>query len=185
MLDSYLFDLRNGPIYSTTQVLNAAWSPDGAWAAFIGPDQITIVDGEGQPRSTLQHGCQFVDLAWNPAADLTLPESGCRAGRDLWVAEQDVHRLGDTLTVVVHNSGNQAVQGALSLFITEEQPGGRAAFYKATAQVVPPCGGLLLYLDIGNLTAPLTLGVNSPGEPDTLPEDDYDNNQVTLHPTEP
>ena len=182
---SYIFDLRSGPVYTTTQVMNATWSPDGAWVAFVGSKQITIVDRKGQLGSTLQHSCQPISLAWNPAADLTLPESACHAGRDLWVAEQDVHHVGHTLVVVVHNSGDQAVQGNLSMSVTQDQPGGRAAFYKAAAQVVPPCGGLLSYLDIGDLSAPLTLNINPPDEPDALPEDDYGNNQVTLYPTEP
>jgi hypothetical protein len=48
------------------------WSPDGAWIALDGPDEVVIVDKEGHERYALKpigdESCSHV--TWNPAADL-------------------------------------------------------------------------------------------------------------------
>jgi Tol biopolymer transport system component len=68
---TYLFDLDAGAVYTATQSWNAAWSPDGAWVAFAGEGQVTVVDQAGRPRFALGHGGSCSDIAWNPAADLS------------------------------------------------------------------------------------------------------------------
>ncbi|MGD9099358.1 MAG: hypothetical protein PVF45_02680 [Anaerolineae bacterium] len=78
---AYLFDLNAGPIYTATHNSNAAWSPDGAWAAFAGQGPVTIVDQNGDARFTLERGGACSDVAWNPAADLDdLGQTTSRAG---------------------------------------------------------------------------------------------------------
>jgi Tol biopolymer transport system component len=69
--NGHLFDLNAGPIYTATHAWDAAWSPDGAWVAFAGQDQVTIVDQEGQERFTLEGEGACSAVAWNPAADLS------------------------------------------------------------------------------------------------------------------
>jgi Tol biopolymer transport system component len=68
---AYLFDLQRGAIYTATNNLGGAWSPDGRWFGFAGGDGVSIVDQEGQTRSTLKPGELCSDIVWNPAADLS------------------------------------------------------------------------------------------------------------------
>jgi Tol biopolymer transport system component len=180
----YLLDLENGPIYTTTRVLGATWSPDGEWLAFDGQNQLTVVDQDGQPRSVLSHDCDSVSPAWNPAADLALPDVECRAGLDLWLDPQDVYRAGDNLVVTVHNGGTQNTP-RLWLVIDSAASGDTSSssnrWMYGGNLVVPACGSLLLRLAFDDLPdGPLTLTVNPLDVPDALPELDYDNNQVTL-----
>jgi hypothetical protein len=69
---SFLFDLDTGPIYFGAQSRSAAWSPDGAWVALNGTDEVVIVDQEGHEHYTLKprgsDSCS--NVVWNPAADL-------------------------------------------------------------------------------------------------------------------
>jgi Tol biopolymer transport system component len=69
--ESYLFDLQAGPIYTATQDWIAAWSPDGAWVAFAGHDQLTIVDQTGQARFSMGDGASCSAAVWSPVADLS------------------------------------------------------------------------------------------------------------------
>jgi Tol biopolymer transport system component len=69
--ESFLFDLDAGPLYSTARARRAAWSPDGAWVAFMGTNAMTIVDQDGWERLTLELPGSCTDLTWNPAADLS------------------------------------------------------------------------------------------------------------------
>jgi WD40 repeat protein len=68
---AHLFDLQRGAIYTATNSLGGGWSPDGRWFGFAGDDGISIVDQEGQTRSTLKPGELCSDISWNPAADLS------------------------------------------------------------------------------------------------------------------
>jgi Tol biopolymer transport system component len=69
--NAYLFDLKAGPIFTATQSWDASWSPDGAWLAFSGQEQVTIVDENGRDRFALgkEGGCSTA--VWNPVADLS------------------------------------------------------------------------------------------------------------------
>jgi WD40 repeat protein len=79
---AYLFDLNAGPIYTATHNSSAAWSPDGAWAAFAGQGPVTIVDQDGNVRFTLKYGSACSNVTWNPAADLDdLGQTTSRARR--------------------------------------------------------------------------------------------------------
>jgi Tol biopolymer transport system component len=180
----YLLDLESGSIYTTTQVLSAAWSPDGEWLAFDGQDQLAVVDQEGQPRSVLNHDCDLVYPTWNPAADLTPPASECRAGLDLWLDERDIYLFENTFVIVVHNSGDQEARDVRLRFTSGGDEDVELPYYYINASVehvAPPCGGLLLRVAVrGELSGPLTVSVNPPDEPGALPELDYENNQVTL-----
>jgi Tol biopolymer transport system component len=76
----FLFDLKAGPIYQINQSWDAAspalragasGSPDGAWVAFAGQDQITIVGRDGQERYRLENNGPCFNPVWNPVADLS------------------------------------------------------------------------------------------------------------------
>jgi hypothetical protein len=180
----YLLDLESGPIYTTTRVSIAAWSPNGEWLAFDGQGQLTVVDQEGRPRSVLSHDCGFVSPTWNPAADLALPDVECRVGLDLWLDPQDVYRSEDNLVVTVHNSGDQSARSMLRLTVDSAVTGDTSSSsygWTLGGFVVPPCGSLMFRLTADDLPdGPLTLSVNPPDMPGALPELDYENNQVTL-----
>lgn len=68
---AHLYDLQRGAIYTATNSLGGAWSPDGNWIAFAGRDGVSIVDQEGQTRATLRPGERCSDVAWNPNTDLS------------------------------------------------------------------------------------------------------------------
>jgi hypothetical protein len=67
---AYLFDLIDGPLYASHGAQGMAWSPDGAWIAFLERGEVRIVDETGQLRFTLQpEGTGSCSAAvWNPAA---------------------------------------------------------------------------------------------------------------------
>ncbi len=69
--ETVIFDLSAGPIYTTTDIWEAAWSPDGAWVALVGSDQIALVDSSGQVRFRFNSPGSCREVAWNPAADLS------------------------------------------------------------------------------------------------------------------
>jgi hypothetical protein len=69
--ETVLFDLSAGPIYTATDIRDAAWSPDGAWVALVGKDQIALVDSAGQVRFSFKPPGACREVVWNPVADLT------------------------------------------------------------------------------------------------------------------
>jgi Tol biopolymer transport system component len=69
--DGFLVDLNAGPIHQAVQSWNAAWSPDGAWVAFAGQNQITVVDQDGQVKYTLEGNGPCFNPVWNPVADFS------------------------------------------------------------------------------------------------------------------
>lgn len=78
--ETVLFDLSAGSIYTDTDIREAAWSPDGAWVALVGRDQITVVDSTGQTRLRFEPPGRCREAVWNPAADLSQLERSVMAG---------------------------------------------------------------------------------------------------------
>jgi Tol biopolymer transport system component len=180
-MNGYLFDLEAGPLYTAVQSSEATWSPDGAWVAFAGRNQVTVVSQEGEVRSVWRHGGICSVPSWNPAADLTLPDVECAAGLDLWIAEGGVYRVGNMHMILVHNRGDQAVRNVPARIVDAT---GNSSNIMSLGSV-PPCGSLLVGIPAREWVGPLTVVVNPPQEPGALPENDYGNNQVTVTLPEP
>ncbi len=172
----FLFDLGSGLLYTAAESWNAAWSPDGAWAAFAGQNQVTIVDQEGRPRSILRPH-NFCSLpAWNTTTKITLPDATCSLGLDLRIDDQDVYQVGDDLLIRVQNGGDQPVKNVPARVVDGagniSEPMGLGP--------LPACGSLLMRIATRDWTSPLTVILNSPEDPSILTEGDHSNNQVTV-----
>jgi Tol biopolymer transport system component len=173
---SYLFDLRFGPIFTSAGSWNSTWSPDGARLVFAGPNQIIVVDQNGQVRTILRHDHYCSLPVWNPSVDVALDEPVCSEGFDLRLSDQDVYQVGDDLLLHVHNDGVQAARNVPMRVVD----GVGSRFESIGLGNVPACGSLLVRLAERDWSSPLTVHLNLPDEPGALVETDYGDNQITV-----
>jgi hypothetical protein len=68
--DTHLFDLKAGSLFSASDVVRAAWAPDGSGVALVRADRFAFVDGDGRERFSFETPGACTDIAWNPASDL-------------------------------------------------------------------------------------------------------------------
>lgn len=172
--NGYLLDLNSGSIYTATESWNATWSPDGAFVGFAGPNQVTLVDQKGKPRTILRHRNFCSVPVWNPAANAKLPDAECGAGLDAWITQRDVYRVGDDFLLRVHNGGDRKVKNLPAQIV--DAAGHRSGMMGLGS--LPPCGHLLVRIAARDWTSPLIVVLNPPAEPSTLSEENHGNNQV-------
>jgi hypothetical protein len=68
--ETHLVSLNTGSLYQATDVIRAAWAPDGAGLALLSENGIRFVDRDGNERFAFETPGTCDDIAWNPEARL-------------------------------------------------------------------------------------------------------------------